>query len=227
MTKKNTSLILRDSAKIIDTSLLLNAPIEELTDEDSIVAWSMLDVFEKEVFKSRKGALRDRLFAVAETQGEKNKNGSYKFQDEDTGATVTKEHRSGKTVVHVDKVWEMFKENDAIASQIFRYALMLTPNELEMLELIIQHGQLPADMAEAEEFEEMREDLLTTVQDVDSTPELDEGAFLALVKTKAIKMKHFKQVTSVGKPSWALKVVKPTAVLELLEWSKDDGRGDA
>jgi hypothetical protein len=89
-------IILKESQAIIDAETLLKTPVGELSDDVALTAWSVLDLFEKNLIKTRKGALRVLLLDRAETLGEENAKGSFVYKVPGTDGKVTKQKKRGK-----------------------------------------------------------------------------------------------------------------------------------
>lgn len=91
MTDKGAALVLRESRNLIQPEDLLRTEVSELDDGAVVTAWSVLDLFEKEVLKKRMGELRDEMVIRVKSKGDESKtsSGLPKHSYKSAGATVT------------------------------------------------------------------------------------------------------------------------------------------
>lgn len=200
---KNTSLVLRETAAIVDAHTLLKLPVADMPVEDVTLAWSVLDIFEKELVGPRKEEFRQRMFALIEESGvcdNPEKSPSKYIALKELGAKITKSHKAGKVVVNSDAAIQMLEGKPAASELIIRTTLSFTPSQFEAL----QKSNFDLDS------------VLATKR-----VSVDTGALEAAVSANLLSLRDLKEVTSVGEPSYALLVKKPKVVQELLERSKN------
>lgn len=106
-TKTDASMVLAQSAKIIDAHSLLKTPVSELTPDAQITAWSVLDMMEKALISPRKAELRLSLLDYAKTEGEANKNGSMSVPL--GGGKVTAQKKGGKVEYNITALQTLLK----------------------------------------------------------------------------------------------------------------------
>jgi len=100
----HNSLILKDGQRITNAHELLRKPVGELDDENCMIAWSIIDSVEKELFKSRKADLRQSLIDRAVSNGER---GSKSTRWDVAGGLVTVQHKRGKVTYDLAALREL------------------------------------------------------------------------------------------------------------------------
>lgn len=93
-TKEPQSIVLSQSRAMLSSADLLVTPPDQLTDQEAVIAWSVLDHFEKEMLKKRRDALRDRLLDLAKAKG-KLTGKSYVYAQDGIDGSVSCQMRSG------------------------------------------------------------------------------------------------------------------------------------
>ena len=226
---KQNSIVLEESTAILDAHTLFNVPPEELTVDEGLMAWSVLDVFEKTLIGNRKKALREVLMGTAEQYGETNKNGSFIYKLKELGAKIEKRKRAGKVKILVDKVLEVFKNKAHVLSSVMQYTVTIGQAQMDAFDVIhswlvkatsqfdsdkVVVGNIPPDVVDA---------MLVFFTPWKCETSVSEDALEALVQVNQVTLEELAKVTEVGDPSWALFVKKPKIVTELLERSKKNG----
>jgi len=160
--------VLQESSIVVDQEVLFSTPVEEMTEEAVLAAWSFIDRIEKELFKKRKAELRTALMEFAEEGGSKDAKGSFIYPIGDGEAK--KEHRSGKISFVMEEVEKLIERwgDDSRFESLIKYV-----------------------------------------------PKVDESVFKFLVEAGLLSKRDIARITDVGKPTYALKVKKPSAVKRL------------
>jgi hypothetical protein len=170
-------LLVRETTSLLKSQKLLQTNPDEMSDEENLFAWSVLDLIDKGVLSVRKEQLRQKLFSLAETKGKLTSKGHYEYQPEFSDGSICKQRKSGRTSL----------------------------DTVRLLEKLMEIGF-----------------------DIDKllTRTFDEKLVEAYVATGDIPLSIIKDCTSIGEPTYALQVNKPSEVLALmpktLKGKKDD-----
>lgn len=128
--------VLRESQQIIDAETLLRTPVEELTQDAQLIAWSVLDSIEKGLVKKRKEDLRKSLMKVAEL-GKEDEKGSFVYEVAGTGGSVKKQKSQKKDVFIVDKLKKLLKKKNISEETVIVYKPVV--NE-KVIDSLIENG---------------------------------------------------------------------------------------
>lgn len=143
--RNDAALVLSQSQAIIDAQDLLRTPVEELSPDGQVTAWSVLDLIEKELVGPRKEALRAKLLEMA---GEGKDNGKGSKSVSVAGATVTKQARGGKVVFDQEKLRATLEAKGLPTNTVFVERTVYEFNE-KAVEGLIAAGRLSqADLKE-------------------------------------------------------------------------------
>lgn len=102
-------LVIRESQAIISADTLLRMDPAKMDTDTAVTAWSVLDLFEKELLSSRKLQLREVLLERAKDSGDENKNGSRILKTSD-GGKITRVRSSGKVTFDKEKLEALLKK---------------------------------------------------------------------------------------------------------------------
>lgn len=152
MRQKNTgdsAMVLRETMGILDADTLLRAPAEDLPADAAVLAWSVLDVFEKKLTKTRKAELRDRLFQLAEDNGTRNEKGSFTFKLPGGGGSVQKQCRTGKVTFDTELLKQLLVQRGVPVENVVKPVVTEKIDE-KAVEGLIAAGVL--EMADLEDF---------------------------------------------------------------------------
>jgi len=95
----DSSIVLKESQAIIDAETLLKTPVEELTDDAKLTAWSVLDLFKKEFLDSRHKEIGMSLKELAKKDGVENAKGSFKYTVPNTDGIIEARKKRGKVTI--------------------------------------------------------------------------------------------------------------------------------
>ena len=133
MSNEVTAAIMKESSAIIDAYTLLRAPIKELAVDTLTTAWSILDLLEKKMIKSRKADLRVALMEQAEKLGTKNAKGSFVYEIPGTNAKITKQHKVGKVKISIGKLIALLKKKGIEETPVIFYEPAVNEKALQGL----------------------------------------------------------------------------------------------
>jgi hypothetical protein len=164
---QNEKLILRETANLLKSEKLLKTPPEDMSDEEVLAAWSVLDLIDKEVVGARKDQLRKYLMELAESKGSLTPKGHFEYQPPMSDGTITQQKKSGKTSLDVKILKGLLVERNFDIEKIM-------------------------------------------------TKVVDEAKVEALVALGEISPAEIKACSSIGAPTFALIVKKPSEVIALI-----------
>jgi hypothetical protein len=225
---KQTDILLRESEAVLQSEVLLDVPVEQLTSAEAAIAWSFLDFVVKEVVDSRKKDLRQRLFGFVETSGKRTKSGSYVAEISGIGAKVEKRKRSGKVSILLDKVKEIFSGRSDILGMVIWHQIKVSKDIFMALGAILTWLRKEIDFSQRAQTISVPEFIRGDIARVfaawpfNSIEYVDTDGLEVLVKENRVSLEELKAVTHVGSPTWALYVKKPQCVVKLLEKRRKD-----
>ena len=203
----STEIILDSVANLFSSEELLSICPEDLSDCDALLVWSLFDALEKEVLSKRKSVFRDRLFAIAEKNGEKNAKGSHIYSPSGSDGKITKQFRKGKPIVNWDAVQKLADETDTGSS--LREGVFRADEDTFAFIIAVLEEHDAGDLLDR------TLNLLHGVKYEFSEKRLERAVEVGLVS-----LDELQSVTTVSDPTYALVVKKPTVVKQLLERGK-------
>jgi len=195
-----SEIVLRETATLMDADTLLRKPISELTEVDSLTAWSVLDLLEKEVIKARKEVLRQHLFTMAE-KGEKNENGSFTYVPSGSTGKIMKQRNSGKVSLLGVDVLEEKLGKDLFSKTLIRRVLLTPVAYAELREFLAKTVGAPVSFLGALS---------------EATISIADEAIETFAKIGLISKEVLAEIVKVEEDTWTLKVTKPKEVSGLL-----------
>ncbi len=133
-----TTEIIEAGAKFIGNTDLIRTPPKEMSNQELVTAYSILDVMEKEVIGKRKTALKEHMLPIVEETGAvgKTKSKVLKLQD---GAKMEARWFKGKASIDHDLLKALLKDKSIPEERV--YPLVPTFDE-ERLQALLQLGDI-------------------------------------------------------------------------------------
>lgn len=183
-------------AKLFETNIVMSVPPDQLTDDELITVWSMLDLLEKSLVKERKSELRDEMFSRAEKYGDVNEKGSFLWKLRDGKITRQKTVKKGYAEPALVRA---NLGTDPVVKKTLRTQWTLKAEDKEALVAIL---------ATSDHLESSR-----LIDSLNSAPvSVDDGMFQSLVKSQYISSEIAAAVMTKDTVTWTLKVTQPSTV---------------
>lgn len=129
---ESAALVIEESQGIISAQNLLTTPVEAMTPEAVVAAWSVIDLVEKKLFTKRKKVLGDRLKAMALEDGAENDRGSKALEIGFDGV-VTAQATKGKVTYDLAALRGVLEERDIEPNSCIRTVYEVDEKGIEML----------------------------------------------------------------------------------------------
>jgi hypothetical protein len=134
---QNELSIAKETTNLLKSEKLLRMPVEEMTDDEALAAWSVIDLIEKKLLKDRKGDLHDHLMELAETKGVTTDKGHKVYTPESCDGSITKQKKSGKASIDTEGLLAMLRERGFDTDKV-----MTKTVDLEKVEALIVMGEI-------------------------------------------------------------------------------------
>lgn len=137
---KIESIIVKEATSLFKNEMLLRSPMDTLTDEEALYAWSCLDLIEKKLLTARKAELRDHLLALADKYGEVSSEGHKNYQPEGSDGNIQKQCRKGKVSLDTEKLVALLQNRGFQISRLYTMAV-----SEEIVEALVVTGEISTD----------------------------------------------------------------------------------